>query len=82
MSDAATTETPASSATLETLAAALGGGPLETTRFRDNVRVFLGPDRLIAALQTLRDRCGFQLLEVGGVDAIATGRDSRSITCS
>ena len=47
MSDAATTETPASSATLEALASALGGGPLVTGRFRDNLRVYLAPDRLI-----------------------------------
>lgn len=68
MSEAATTETPASPSTLETLAAELGVGSLETARFRDNVRVYLTPDQLIPALLTLRDRCGFQLLEVGGTD--------------
>ena len=74
MSEAATTETPASSATLETLSAALGEGPLSTGRFRDNLRVYLTPDRLIPALSTLRDRCGFQLLEVGGTDYLGYPR--------
>jgi NADH-quinone oxidoreductase subunit C len=74
VSEAATTETPASSATLETLAAALGGGPLSTSRFRDNLRVYLTPDQLIPALTTLRDRSGFQLLEVGGVDYLGYPR--------
>ena len=74
MSEAATTETPASSPTLEALTTALGGGTLPTTRFRDNVRVYLTPDQLIPALTTLRDRSGFQLLEVGGVDYLGYPR--------
>jgi NADH-quinone oxidoreductase subunit C len=74
VSDSATTETPASSTTLETLAAALGEGSLATGRFRDNVRVYLAPAQLIPALTTLRDRCGFQLLEVGGTDYLGYPR--------
>ena len=74
MSDAATTETPASSATLETLAAALGAGPLTMSQFRDNLRVYLAPEQLIPALTSLRDQSGFQLLEVGGVDYLGYPR--------
>ena len=74
MSDAATTETPASSATLATLASALGGGPLTTGSFRDNLRVYLAADRLVPALATLRDSCGFRLLEVGGTDYLGYPR--------
>ncbi len=74
MSDAATTETPASSATIDTLAAALGEGSLAISRFRDNVRVYLAPDKLIPALTTLRDQCGFLLLELGGTDYLGYPR--------
>ena len=74
MSEAATTETPASSPTLETLVAAVGGGPLTTSRFRDNLRVYLTPEQLIPALTSLRDQSGFQLLEVGGVDYLGYPR--------
>jgi NADH-quinone oxidoreductase subunit C len=62
------TQTPASAATLEALAGALGGDPFETVSFRDNVRVYLAPDRLIAALTALRDQLGFRLLELGATD--------------
>jgi NADH-quinone oxidoreductase subunit C len=68
VSEAATTETTASSATLEVLAAAIGGGDLTTVRFRDNLRVYLALDQLIPALATLRDQAGFRLLEIGCVD--------------
>jgi NADH-quinone oxidoreductase subunit C len=74
VSETASTENPATSATLETLAAALGGGSLTIARFRDNFRVYLSPDQLIPSLTTLRDRCGFQLLELGGVDYLGYPR--------
>ena len=68
VSQAPMTQTPASASTLEALAGLLGGGTLETTRFRDNVRVYLATDHLIAALTALRDQLGFRLLEIGGID--------------
>ena len=71
MTEAATTETEVPSQTLKTLASSLGAGSLTTGRFRDNLRVYLSPDQLIPALTCLRDQCGFQLLEVGGVDYLA-----------
>jgi NADH-quinone oxidoreductase subunit C len=74
VSENATTETPASSATLDTLTAALGGGDLAVGRFRDNVRVYLAPGQLITALTTLRDGCGFRLLELGGTDYLGYPR--------
>jgi NADH-quinone oxidoreductase subunit C len=55
--------------TLATLTRALGDGAFTTSRFRDNLRVYVPADRLIEALATLRDECGFGLLsEVGGAD--------------
>lgn len=67
MSQAAT-ETIAHDKTLALLARVLGGEPTTAT-FRDNLRVYLAPDRLIEALTALRDEGGFALLtEVGGAD--------------
>ena len=68
MTETATTAPESSSETLRVLASALGEGTLATGRFRDNVRVYLTPEQLIPALTTLRDRCGFQLVELGGTD--------------
>ena len=68
------TMTPPPSISVETLAAALGGAPLTITRFRDNTRIFISTDRLVPALLILRDSCGFQLLEIGGVDYLAYPR--------
>ena len=74
MSESATTETPANSRTLEFLAGAIGDGPLTIVRFRDNVRVYLTPGKLTTALATLRDACGFRLLEIGGTDYLGYPR--------
>lgn len=58
----------ASGRVLAALERALGAAP-ETSTFRDNLRVFVPPDRLIDTLRTLRDECGFTLLaELGGTD--------------
>ncbi|CAN5623105.1 NADH-quinone oxidoreductase subunit C [soil metagenome] len=55
--------------TLETLTQALGEGSYRTDSFRDDLRVHVVTGRLIEALRTLKDRCGFQMLaELGGVD--------------
>jgi NADH-quinone oxidoreductase subunit C len=61
---------------LAALERALGKAPAVET-FRDNLRVHVGPDQLIAALTALRDRCGFTwLIEIGGTDYLGyPGRD-------
>jgi NADH-quinone oxidoreductase subunit C len=74
VSDAASTETPATSSTIDEISLAIGEGPLPMSRFRDNVRVYLKPGQLTPALTTLRDRCGFLLLELGGVDYLGYPR--------
>ena len=56
------------SATLATLTRIMGEGFFTTSEFRDNVRLHLEADRLIEVVKTLKDECGFRLLEVGGVD--------------
>lgn len=56
-------------ATLATLASVLGGEAFTTTRFRDNLRLFVPPARLLDVLGVLKDRCGFAMLaELGGSD--------------
>jgi NADH-quinone oxidoreductase subunit C len=56
-------------ATLATLEGTLGAGAFGTSRFRDNLRVFVTPERLIELLSVLRDSCGFAMLaELGGSD--------------
>ena len=68
MTESATTEPENASPAVKALSAALGEGTFETSRFRDNVRAHLAPGQLIPALMTLRDRSGFQLVELGGTD--------------
>jgi NADH-quinone oxidoreductase subunit C len=54
---------------LETLAGTLGEGAFTTTRFRDNLRLHVPPERLIEALRVLKHDCGFGMLaELGGTD--------------
>jgi NADH-quinone oxidoreductase subunit C len=54
---------------LRVLAEALGEGGFTTATFRDNLRVYVGPERLISALTALRDRGGFNFLsELGATD--------------
>jgi NADH-quinone oxidoreductase subunit C len=56
-------------ATLAVLARELGEGAYRTSRFRDNLRLFVSPARLLEVLGVLRDKCGFGLLaELGGAD--------------
>jgi NADH-quinone oxidoreductase subunit C len=55
--------------TLATLQRVLGDGVFSTSRFRDNLRLFVPPARLTELLSVLRDRCGFNMLaELGGTD--------------
>ena len=72
---APTTETATATATdphAETLAAlrdVLGADGLRTETFRDNLRVYVTPDRLIDALTMLKEKRGFALLsDLGGTD--------------
>jgi NADH-quinone oxidoreductase subunit C len=69
MSTATTPETDPHAATLATLARVLGEGAFRTSRFRDNLRVYVAPDRLLELLRALKDQCGFSMLaELGGAD--------------
>ncbi len=69
MSDASTTAADPHEGTLRLLTEALGEGSFTTARFRDNLRVYVSRDRLIEALQLLKDRGGFAMLaELGGTD--------------
>jgi NADH-quinone oxidoreductase subunit C len=57
------------SATLAKLAKALGDGVYTTSRFRDNLRLYVPPSRLIELLGLLKSECGFNLLsELGATD--------------
>jgi NADH-quinone oxidoreductase subunit C len=65
---AATLDEP-HAATLAILARELGEGVFTTSRFRDNLRLFVPPSRLAELLTFLKDRCGFNLLsELGATD--------------
>src|SRR4051812_10769543 len=71
MSTGAATETVTDphDETLRALAAALGEGGFTRAAFRDNLRIYVTPDRLIDALKTLKTTCGFAMLaELGGTD--------------
>ena len=57
------------SATLRLLDGLLGEGGYSTTRFRDNVRVYIPAARMMESLQALKEKAGFNLLsELGGTD--------------
>jgi NADH-quinone oxidoreductase subunit C len=49
-------------ATLAVLKEKLGSEGFKTSEFRDNVRIIVSPAQLFATLQTLKDRCGFDML--------------------
>lgn len=73
MSDASTTapspQADLHASTLGQLPEWLGEGTYKTAQFRDNLRIYIEPDRLIEALQTLKERGGFEMLtELGGAD--------------
>ena len=56
-------------ATLRTLHQSLGDGVFSTSRFRDNLRLFVPAARLTEVLQKLKHECGFQMLsELGATD--------------
>jgi NADH-quinone oxidoreductase subunit C len=69
MSTAPTTSADQHAATLATLATVLGDGVYSTARFRDNLRLYVPPSRLVDLLSVLKSECGFNLLsELGATD--------------
>lgn len=55
-----------------------GDGVFTTSRFRDNLRLFVPPSRLLAVLETIKTRCGFEFLsELGGADYLGYPGRSR-----
>ncbi|MDR3639418.1 MAG: NADH-quinone oxidoreductase subunit C [Isosphaeraceae bacterium] len=55
--------------TLATLARVFGDGVFSTSCFRENLRLFVPPARLLDVLGVLKNQCGFALLaELGGTD--------------
>jgi NADH-quinone oxidoreductase subunit C len=68
VTEAATTDADPHAETLAKLTGALGGSELKTTRFRDNLRIFLTPHQLVPALTMLKNEAGFELIEIGGID--------------
>jgi NADH-quinone oxidoreductase subunit C len=55
--------------TLETLTRVFGDGVFSFTRFRDNLRFYVPPSRLVDLLSVLKEQCGFSMLaELGGAD--------------
>jgi NADH-quinone oxidoreductase subunit C len=69
MSTVQASTTDPHAATLATLARVLGDGVFSTSTFRDNLRLFVPPARLLDVLGTLKSQCGFSLLaELGGAD--------------
>ncbi len=69
MSTATNQATDPHAATLATLARVFGDGVFGMSHFRDNLRLFLPPSRLIEVLTVLRDECRFALLaELGATD--------------
>jgi NADH-quinone oxidoreductase subunit C len=68
-----------SAQTLETLARRLGDGVFSSSSFRDNLRLFVPPARLVELLQVLKDECGFELLaELGATDYLGYPCRTRS----
>jgi NADH-quinone oxidoreductase subunit C len=56
-------------ATRSLLSEGLGAGSFTTATFRDNLRIYVARERLIEALQLLKERAGFDMLaELGGTD--------------
>ena len=69
VTEAAATATDPHAETLATLARAFGDAAFPTSRFRDNLRLYVPPDRLVDVLRTLKGQCGFAaLVELGGTD--------------
>jgi NADH-quinone oxidoreductase subunit C len=69
MTSDGTTQLDPHAATLATLARVLGEGVFTTSRFRDNLRLFVPAARLEDVLQVLKRDCGFALLaDLGATD--------------
>jgi NADH-quinone oxidoreductase subunit C len=69
MSTASDAATDPHAGTLKTLTEVFGEGVFSSSRFRDNLRLFVPHGRLIELLTTLKTRCGFNFLaELGGAD--------------
>src|SRR4051812_11732329 len=69
MSTANSPATDPHAATLATLERVLGGEALRTTRFRDNLRLFVPANSLVELLRALKGECGFSMLtELGATD--------------
>jgi NADH-quinone oxidoreductase subunit C len=79
MSTVAPPETDPHAATLATLARVLGEGVFTSSRFRDNLRLFVPPARLVDLLQSLKNDCGFPFLsELGATDYLGYPGRSRA----
>jgi NADH-quinone oxidoreductase subunit C len=66
---ASPTETDRHDETLTALTSISGDGVFSVSRFRDNIRLFVPPARLIDLLRALKERCGFTALaELGATD--------------
>jgi NADH-quinone oxidoreductase subunit C len=69
MSQASATASERHNRTLRHLSEAFGDGVFATSAFRDNLRLFVPPARLIEVLGVLKLRCGFTCLaELGATD--------------
>jgi NADH-quinone oxidoreductase subunit C len=69
MTTGSASQTDPHAATLSVLADLLGDGVFTGSRFRDNLRLFVPPARLIELLSVLKSRCGFAFLsELGATD--------------
>jgi NADH-quinone oxidoreductase subunit C len=59
----------AHAATLAIMTRVFGAGAFATSRFRDNLRIFVPREQLVEMLRVLKEQAGFALLaELGGVD--------------
>jgi len=79
MSTDAPTSSDPHAATLASLAEYFGDGVFSMSRFRDNLRLFVPKERLQDLLETLKNRCGFDLLsELGATDYLGYPGRTRS----
>jgi NADH-quinone oxidoreductase subunit C len=79
MSTATSNSVDSHAETLKTLSSVFGEGVFSLSRFRDNLRLFVPPSRLIEVLTALKTRCGFSLLaELGGADYLGYPGRTRS----
>ena len=79
MSTAAAPPSDPHAATLKTLATVFGEGVFSTSRFRNNLRLFVPKARLRDLLRTLKEQCGFSVLaELGATDYLGYPDRTRS----